>query len=203
MFSILEGVLSEWICEVISDPTEESWNNQEGPNAPEGSREGTRTSETLSPTEQDTDGSEDTNRTSPPPPDSDHANTNSSLNADEADEDKRVSETSQQQGGMLGLSCKVFHHSCSVMAETEQKEALLPQRPCELTPRGEIQEAAQQVFHQGPLCAVAMEPSSRGGDASRGVAAMRERLGRVGETTTRENQQPGEEEGQNDQDTSR
>uniref|UniRef100_A0A3Q3B7U7 A-kinase anchor protein 2 C-terminal domain-containing protein n=2 Tax=Kryptolebias marmoratus TaxID=37003 RepID=A0A3Q3B7U7_KRYMA len=220
-FSSLEGEVSEWLgdAEVISDPTEdlaafESQNSQEWPKTPQGSEPVYQLVDKIeinSPAEQNVDRSEAEHYTSEPVQHSfsditsDDANTvNSPPYADESEEEEGASDdetSSLQQRNTLDLSCKACQPSCSATTETEHEEELLPQRQHELNRKGEIQEAAQQVFDQGspPLSAVAMEPSNRGGEASRGcgfIAAVTERLSWVGERTERENKQTGEKEGQ-------
>ncbi|XP_051239804.1 uncharacterized protein LOC127354148 [Dicentrarchus labrax] len=138
--------------------------------------------------------------------------------ADESDEEEEVSidiMACQQQWTTLDIRSKPFPPSYSanisvsseqtstlpaIPSEKQQKE-LLSQSQCELAPRRENQEAAQQVLGQGspPLSTVAMELSNRGRAASQGsgcIVAAKERQSRAGERTEGESEQTGGEEGQ-------
>ncbi len=138
--------------------------------------------------------------------------------ADESEEEEEVSigiMSSQKQWTTLDIRSKPFQPSYSAnisvsteqtstlpaVPSTKQQEKLLSQSQCELAPRGENQEAAQQVLGQGspPLSAVAMELSNQGGATSQGSGcnvAVRERHNRAGERTEGESKQTGGEEGQ-------
>lgn len=87
-----------------------------------------------------------------------------------------------------------------VPSDKQQKE-LLSQGQSRLVPRGENQEAVQQVRDRDsqPLSIVAMVLSKQGGASSQGsgcVVAFRERRSRAGERTEVESEQTGEEEKQ-------
>ncbi|XP_010775355.1 uncharacterized protein misp3 [Notothenia coriiceps] len=90
----------------------------------------------------------------------------------------------------------------STVPSVEHQEELLSQSPSEPpSPRGENQEAAQQVHGQSssPLSTVAMELCKWGGAASQGpgcLVAVRERHRGAGESTEGESKQTGGEGGQ-------
>ncbi|KAL3066897.1 hypothetical protein OYC64_016774 [Pagothenia borchgrevinki] len=89
----------------------------------------------------------------------------------------------------------------STVPSVGHQEELLSQSPSEPAPRGENQEAAQQVHGQSssPLSTVAMELCKWGGAASQGpgcLVAVRERHSGAGESTEGESKQTGGERGQ-------
>ncbi|KAF3852252.1 hypothetical protein F7725_005607 [Dissostichus mawsoni] len=89
----------------------------------------------------------------------------------------------------------------STVPSVEHQEELLSQSPSESAPRGENQEAAQQVHGQSssPLSTVAMELCKWGGAASQGpgcLVAVRERHSGAGESAEGESKQTGGEGGQ-------
>ncbi|XP_029286164.1 uncharacterized protein misp3 [Cottoperca gobio] len=137
--------------------------------------------------------------------------------ADESEEEKEVSIDSmscQQQLTTLDIRGKPSSYSSNISTEqdpvstlhavtsAEQQEELLSQSQNELAPKGENQEAAQQVLGQSssPLSTVAMELFNQGGAASQGSGCVyhtvRERHSRAGERTEGESKQTGVEGGQ-------
>ncbi|KAF7213120.1 putative LOC107382221-like protein [Nothobranchius furzeri] len=207
--SSLEGEVAEWIsdAEVVLDPTDdlaqldlqsgEEWAktaqvvvqfkiSQNQPSAEENVDEN-KTCLLMQPSHFDIHSADDAN--SPPFVDE----SGEEVGYDES------GEVSQPSSHAASDPDSVLHAGLSA----GQRGELLPQGPIELTPRGENQEAAQQVSGQGslPLSAVAMEPSNQGREACQCcgcVVAVRERCSRVGEKTEGENEQTGGEEGQKD-----
>lgn len=116
----------------------------------------------------------------------------------------------QQQCSTQNFQSKLFQllDSANVLASNQQNSTLpeipSPKQQTELLsqicfiPRGENQEAAQQVLDQDspPLSAVAMELSNQGGAAAQGSACVVALRRRVGERREGESKQTGEEEGQ-------
>ncbi|KAK5865953.1 hypothetical protein PBY51_020183 [Eleginops maclovinus] len=121
----------------------------------------------------------------------------------------------QQQSTPPDFRCKPFQASYSANVSNDQdptstlptvpsvehQEELLSQSQSEPAPRGENQEAAQQVLSQSssPLSAVAMELCNRGGAASQGsgcAVAVREMHRGAGERIEGESKQTGGEGGQ-------
>lgn len=89
------------------------------------------------------------------------------------------------------------HNSTLPEVPSPKQQTELLSQVC-FTPRGENQEAAQQVLdrHSPPLSTVAMELSNQGGAAAQGSACVVALRGRVGERREGESKQTGEEEGQ-------
>ncbi|KAI4833183.1 hypothetical protein KUCAC02_016097 [Chaenocephalus aceratus] len=142
---------------------------------------------------------------------SDRNNSDDECSAPIADKSKEKEEVSidimscqqQSRSKSFEASYSAFEQdpTSSTVPSVEHQEELLSQSPSQPAPRGENQEAAQQVHGQSssPLSTVAMELCKWGGAASQGpgcLVAVRERHSGAGESTEGESKQTGGEGGQ-------